>query len=63
MTMNDFDIVLTLEDVIQFYKTLQARAEKNLKNAEKRHDKQAVYNIQRKILIYKYTLAILKERG
>lgn len=62
MTMNDFDTVLTLEDVIQFYKTLQARAEINLKNAEKRHDKQAVYNIQRKILIYKYTLNILKER-
>lgn len=63
MTMNDSDIVLTPEDAIQFYKALQARAEINLKNAEKRHDKQAVYNIQRKILIYKYTLNILKERG
>lgn len=63
MMTNDLDTVLTVDTVLQFYSILQSRAEINLKNAEERHDVKAVYNIKRKIAIYKYTIEKLQERG
>lgn len=48
--------VVTPPDVIRFNKTQLGRAKTNLVNAQKRGDKRAVANIQRKMAIYQYTI-------
>ena len=45
---------------IDFYNNLLNRAEINLKDAQKRHDIRATQNIERKILIYRYTIDLIK---
>ena len=50
--------VATPSDVVRFNKTQLGRAKTNLVNAQKRGDKRAVANIQRKMAIYQYTIAI-----
>lgn len=48
--------VATPSDVVRFNKTQLGRAKTNLVNAQKRGDKRAVANIQRKMTIYQYTI-------
>lgn len=48
--------VATPSDVVRFNKTQLGRAKTNLLNAQKRGDKRAVTNIQRKMSIYQYTI-------
>ena len=48
--------VATPSDVVRFNKTQLGRAKTNLLNAQKRGDRRAVANIQRKMAIYQYTI-------
>jgi hypothetical protein len=48
--------VATLSDIVRFNKTQLRRAQTNLVNAQKRGDRRAVTNIQRKMTIYQYTI-------
>ena len=48
--------VATPADVVRFNKVQLGRAKTNLFNAQKRGDRKAVANIQRKIAIYQYTI-------
>lgn len=48
--------VATPSDVVRFNKIQLGRAKTNLVNAQKRGDKRAVANIQRKMAIYQYTI-------
>lgn len=48
--------VATPSDVVRFNKTQLGRAKTNLLNAQKRGDRRAVANIQRKMSIYQYTI-------
>ena len=48
--------VATPSDVVRFNKTQLGRAQTNLFNAQKRGDRRAVVNIQRKMAIYQYTI-------
>lgn len=48
--------VATLSDIVRFNKTQLRRAQTNLVNAQKRGDRRAVANIQRKMSIYQYTI-------
>lgn len=48
--------VATPSDVVRFNKTQLGRAKTNLFNAQKRGDRRAVANIQRKMAIYQYTI-------
>lgn len=48
--------VATPSDVVRFNKTQLGRAKTNLLNAQKRGDRKAVANIQRKMAIYQYTI-------
>lgn len=48
--------VATPSDVVRFNRTQLRRAKTNLVNAQKRGDKRAVANIQRKMTIYQYTV-------
>lgn len=50
------NFVATPSDVVRFNKTQLGRAKTNLVNAQKRGDKRAVTNIQRKMSIYQYTI-------
>lgn len=50
------NFVATPSDVVRFNKTQLGRAKTNLVNAQKRGDKRAVANIQRKMFIYQYTI-------
>ena len=50
------NFVTTPADVVRFNKTQLGRAKTNLVNAQKRGDKRAVANIQRKVAIYQYTI-------
>lgn len=50
------NFVATPADVVRFNKTQLGRAKTNLVNAQKRGDKRAVANIQRKMSIYQYTI-------
>lgn len=50
------NFVATPADVVRFNKTQLGRAKTNLVNAQKRGDKRAVTNIQRKMSIYQYTI-------
>lgn len=50
------NFVVTPFDVIRFNKTQLRRAKANLFNAQKRRDRRAVANIQRKMAIYQYTI-------
>lgn len=50
--------VATPTDVVRFNKIQLGRAKTNLVNAQKRGDKRAVANIQRKMAIYQYTIDI-----
>lgn len=50
------NFVATPSDVVRFNKTQLGRAKTNLVNAQKRGDKRAVANIQRKMAIYQYTI-------
>lgn len=50
------NFVATPSDVVRFNKTQLRRAKTNLVNAQKRGDKRAVANIQRKMTIYQYTV-------
>lgn len=48
--------VASPSDVVRFNKTQLGRAKTNLFNAQKRGDRRAVANIQRKMAIYQYTI-------
>lgn len=48
--------VATPSDVVRFNKMQLGRAKTNLLNAQKRGDRRAVANIQRKMVIYQYTI-------
>ena len=48
--------VATPSDIVRFNKTQLGRAKTNLLNAQKRGDRRAVANIQRKMTIYQYTI-------
>lgn len=48
--------VATPSDIVRFNKTQLGRAKTNLLNAQKRGDRRAVANIQRKMSIYQYTI-------
>lgn len=50
------NFVATPSDVVRFNRTQLGRAKTNLLNAEKRGDRKAVANIQRKMAIYQYTI-------
>lgn len=50
--------VATPSDIVRFNKTQLGRAKTNLFNAQKRGDRRAVANIQRKIAIYQHTIAM-----
>lgn len=50
------NFVATPSSVVRFNKTQLKRAKTNLVNAQKRGDKRAVANIQRKMTIYQYTV-------
>lgn len=50
------NFVATPSDVVRFNRTQLGRAKTNLLNAEKRGDRKAVVNIQRKMAIYQYTI-------
>lgn len=47
-------------DIVRFNKAQLRRAKTNLVNAQKRGDKRAVANIQRKMAIYQYTINIVQ---
>ena len=53
--------VATSSDIIRFNRIQLKRAKTNLLNAQKRGDKKAVVNIQRKIAIYQYTIGIAQQ--
>lgn len=53
--------VATPSDVVRFNKTQLRRAKTNLVNAQKRGDKRAVANIQRKMTIYQYTVDMAQQ--
>lgn len=55
------DFVVTPFDVIRFNKTQLRRAKTNLFNAQKRRDRRAVTNIQRKMVIYQYTIDMMQQ--
>lgn len=50
--------VVTAADVVRFNKAQLGRAKLNLFNAEKRGDKRATANIERKMAIYQYMIAM-----
>lgn len=50
------NFVATPSAVVRFNKIQLRRAKTNLVNAQKRGDKRAVANIQRKMTIYQYTV-------
>lgn len=50
------NFVAAPSDVVRFNRTQLGRAKTNLLNAEKRGDRKAVTNIQRKMAIYQYTI-------
>ena len=52
--------VATPSDIVRFNKTQLGRAKTNLLNAQKRGDRRAVANIQRKMAIYQYTIDIVQ---
>lgn len=52
--------VATPLDIIRFNKAQLTRARNNLFNAQKRGDRKAAANIQRKITIYQYTISMAK---
>lgn len=47
-------------DVVRFNKVQLRRAKTNLVNAQKRGDRRAMANIQRKMTIYQYTIDMAK---
>ena len=53
--------VATPSAVVRFNKIQLKRAKTNLVNAQKRGDKRAVANIQRKMAIYQYTVDIAQQ--
>lgn len=53
--------VATPSSVVRFNKTQLKRAKTNLVNAQKRGDKRAVANIQRKMAIYQYTVDMAQQ--
>lgn len=53
--------VATPSSVVRFNKTQLKRAKTNLVNAQKRGDKRAVANIQRKMTIYQYTVDMAQQ--
>lgn len=55
------NFVATPSDVVRFNKTQLKRAKANLVNAQKRGDKRAVANIQRKMTIYQYTVDMAQQ--
>lgn len=55
------NFVATPSDVVRFNKTQLRRAKTNLVNAQKRGDKRAVANIQRKMTIYQYTVDMAQQ--
>jgi hypothetical protein len=55
------NFVVTPSDVVRFNKTQLKRAKTNLVNAQKRGDKRAVANIQRKMTIYQYTVDMAQQ--
>lgn len=50
---------ITCEEAIQYYRKQLQRAEINLSNANSRGDVRAVNNLNRKILIYRFTIEYL----
>lgn len=52
--------VITPPDVIRFNRVQLKRAKTNLLNAQKRGDKKAAVNIQRKIAIYQHTIELVQ---
>lgn len=52
--------VATPSDIVRFNKTQLGRAKTNLLNAQKRGDRRAVANIQRKMSIYQYTIDMVQ---
>lgn len=55
------NFVATPSDIVRFNKTQLRRAKTNLVNAQKRGDKRAVANIQRKMTIYQYTVDMAQQ--
>lgn len=55
------NFVATPSAVIRFNKTQLKRAKTNLVNAQKRGDRKAVANIQRKMAIYQYTVDMAQQ--
>lgn len=55
------NFVATPSDVVRFNKVQLRRAKTNLVNAQKRGDKRAVTNIQRKMAIYQYTVDMAQQ--
>lgn len=55
------NFMATPSDVVRFNKTQLRRAKTNLVNAQKRGDKRAVANIQRKMTIYQYTVDMAQQ--
>lgn len=55
------NFVATPSDVVRFNKIQLRRAKTNLVNAQKRGDKRAVTNIQRKMAIYQYTVDMAQQ--
>lgn len=55
------NFVATPSAVVRFNKTQLKRAKANLVNAQKRGDKRAVANIQRKMTIYQYTVDMAQQ--
>lgn len=53
--------VATPSSVVRFNKTQLKRAKTNLVNAQKRGDRKAVANIQRKMAIYQYTVDMAQQ--
>lgn len=53
--------VASPSDVVRFNKIQLRRAKTNLVNAQKRGDKRAVANIQRKMAIYQYTVDMAQQ--
>lgn len=55
------NFVATPSDVVRFNKTQLGRAKTNLFNAQKRGDRKAAANIQRKMSIYQYTIDMAQQ--
>lgn len=55
------NFVATPSDVVRFNKIQLRRARTNLVNAQKRGDRKAVANIQRKMTIYQYTVDMAQQ--